>query len=108
MCVKSVELTCTRTYTKTHDIKQIIVSLPDMDIKEDLLVAWRENVPDILKNYSEILYKGLNRYTGILRSFIVKYEMVNICYFQGKTQESFSNSIKNKFRKALNRLIEIL
>ena len=64
MCVKSVELTCTRTYTKTHDIRSIIVSLPDMDIKEDLLVAWRENVPNVLKNYSDMMYKGLNSYTG--------------------------------------------
>eukprot|EP00092_Neocalanus_flemingeri_P072972 GFUD01089928.1.p1 GENE.GFUD01089928.1~~GFUD01089928.1.p1 ORF type:complete len:970 (+),score=206.26 GFUD01089928.1:1-2910(+) len=64
MCVKSVELTCTRTFTKTHDIRSIIGSLPAMDIKEDLIVAWRENVPDILKNYSDIFYKGLNRYTG--------------------------------------------
>ena len=64
MCVKSVELTCTRTYTKTHDIRNIIGSLPAMDIKEDLLEAWQKNVPDIFKNYSDILYKSLNRYTG--------------------------------------------
>ena len=70
MCVKSVELTCTRTFTKTHDIRSIIVSLPDMvDIKEDLLVAWRDNVPNILKNYSDILYKSLNRYTGESKNY---------------------------------------
>ena len=65
MCVKSVELTCTRTFTKTHDIRSIIGRLPNMEgIKEDLLVAWVDNVPNILNNYSDILYKSLNRYTG--------------------------------------------
>lgn len=65
MCVKSVELTCTRTFTKTHDIRSIIGKLPNMEgIKEDLQVAWVDNVPNIMNNYSDILYKSLNRYTG--------------------------------------------
>ena len=67
LCVKSVELTCSRYYTKSHDIKSIIISLPkDMDIREDLLIAWRDNMPSIFNNYSDMLYRGLNNYTGIL------------------------------------------
>ena len=107
MCVKSVELTCTRSYTKTHDIRSIIVSLPDMDIKEDLLVAWRENVPDILKNYSDMMYKGLNRYTGDIDTIAI-LSMLQLTQFQAKTQENFISSKKSKFRKASSRLRETL
>ena len=71
MCVKSVELTCRRTFTRTHDILNIIMSLPDIDIKPDLVVAWSQNVPEILKKYQDILYKNLNSYSGI--HYTVKY-----------------------------------
>ena len=107
MCVKSVELTCTRSYTKTHDIRSIIVSLPDMDIKEDLLVAWRENVPNILKTYSDMMYKGLNRYTGDIDTMAVSSKL-QLTQFQAKTQENFLNSKKSKFWKASSRLRETL
>ena len=78
-----------------------------MDIKEDLLVAWRENVPDILKNYSDMMYKGLNRYTGDIDTIAI-LSMLQLTQFQAKTQENFISSKKSKFRKASSRLRETL
>ena len=81
MCVKSVELTCRRTFTRTHDILNIILSLPDIDIKPDLVVAWSKNVPEILKKYQDILYKNLNSYSGIHSKISkLKLECIFLCF----------------------------
>ena len=63
--VKSVELTCNRTpTTTTHDIPPVLKRLPqDWEITEDLRAAWA-NVPNPLRVYSDILYRGLNQHTG--------------------------------------------
>ena len=64
--VKSVELTCNPTFTMSHDISLIIQQLPSetlSDIREKLYLLW-EDVPDPLRIYTCIMYKGLNGNTG--------------------------------------------
>ena len=61
---KAVELTFEPSFTKTHDIHQIILSLPNK-IKEGLMELWRQ-VPSVIHEYTQIMYKGLNQNFGML------------------------------------------
>ena len=60
--VKAAELTCRPTFTMTHEVSVIIRSLP-VEIRAKLYCLWDE-VPDCLRIYSHIMYKGLNGNTG--------------------------------------------
>ena len=61
---KAVELTFEPSFTKTHDIHQIIRSLPSK-IEERLMALWNQ-VPSLIHIYSQIMYKGLNQNYGKL------------------------------------------
>ena len=61
--VKSVELTCNRQPTTTHDIPPVLARLPqDWEITEDLKAAWA-TWPGSLRVYAD-LSRGLNQHTG--------------------------------------------
>ena len=57
-----MELTFEPSFTKTHNIHQIILSLPN---KEGLIELWRQ-VPSLIHEYTQIMYKGLNQNFGML------------------------------------------
>ena len=58
-----MELTCKNVFTRTHDVPQIIFSLPDSDVKDGLRMGWRD-LPSIFQVYSDIMYRGLNYPSG--------------------------------------------
>ena len=60
--VKAAELTFRPTFTMTHEVSVILRSLP-VEIGPKLQCLWDE-VPDCLRIYSHIMYKGLNGNTG--------------------------------------------
>ena len=116
--MKSVELTCNRTpTTTTHDIPLVLKRLPqDWEITEDLRAAWA-NVPNPLRVYSDILYRGLNQHTGkttdIKTMAITKYVVLdktskhNNGDYQERTPGSFSTSrlVSSRRRSKLRREI---
>ena len=63
--VKAVELTFQSVFTRTHEVRAIISSLPtDSGVRDSLLEAWSRPASYILHDYTGIMYSGLNSSTG--------------------------------------------
>ena len=63
--VKAVELTFNSVFTKNHDVRPIISSLPpDSSVRQSLLAAWNNPASFILHDYTPVMYSGLNNNTG--------------------------------------------
>ena len=63
--MKAVELTFQSVFTRNHEVRQIISSLPaDSAVRKSLLEAWSSPASYILNDYTSIMYSGLNRSTG--------------------------------------------
>ena len=63
--MKAVELTFQSVFTRTHELRPIINSLPaDSAVRASLLEAWSRPASYILHDYTGIMYSGLNSSTG--------------------------------------------
>ena len=64
--VKAVELTFSSVFTRSHDVRTIISSLPQDSggVRQSLLEAWSRPASSILQDYTNIMYCGLNIPTG--------------------------------------------
>ena len=60
-----MELTFQSVFTRTHEVRPIISSLPaDSAVRDSLLEAWSRPASYILHDYTSIMYIGLNSSTG--------------------------------------------
>ena len=60
-----MELTFQSVFTRTHEVRPIISSLPaDSVVRASLLEAWSRPSAFILHDYAELMYTGLNSSTG--------------------------------------------
>ena len=85
--VKAAELTCEPTFTMTHDVSVIIRSLPP-EIRGKLDCLW-SGVPDCLRIYTHIMYKGLNGNTGIVENIRLRGCIKMLIVFSGERPSSF-------------------
>ena len=99
--VKAAELTCQPTFTMTHDIGDIIRSLPP-EIRGKLEHLW-SGVPDCFRIYSHIMYKGLNGNTGIVEK--IRLRGCVKCYSQEKDLQ-VSSVIKEKTLQLVLKLLK--
>ena len=77
--VKAVELTFQSVFTRTHEVRAIISSLPtDSGVRDSLLEAWSSPIAFILHGYSGIMYSGLNSPNGENNSCKIILILVNI------------------------------
>ena len=85
--VKAAELTCQPTFTMTHDVGDIIRSLPP-EIRGKLEHLW-SGIPDCFRIYSHIMYKGLNGNTGIVENISLRGCIKMLILFSGERPSSF-------------------
>ena len=63
--VKAVELSFKSVFTRTHELRAILRSLPpDSAVRQTLLEAWSSPASSILQDYAGIMYSGLNNPSG--------------------------------------------
>lgn len=96
-----MELTCNPTFTKTHMIESLILSLPS-NLRDDLLNCW-SSIPNsaIYRDYSLAMYKGLNSNSG--RS-VGQFNIYNFLYV-GECPEEHYQHYKQDIRATI-RIVE--